>query len=207
MEINGYIFNKLQQWQIDYLKDHYQDKITDIEITLGICDETIYRLLKALNINRSRLWYRVLPDTPEVQNDLKNPYLSHVKIAKKYNTTPDVVAQRRKRKGLQVRRNVGRTLLEEEIVRILDKLDIVYHEQKRIGKWSCDFYLGNKIIIDIHGEWAHNKEIVIERDSRKKQELEELQYNYLVILEKDLGIAEKLITQYLKDKFIWLMEV
>ena len=203
--INGFVFNKLLQWQVDYLIQNYQQqKLSDLTQTLGMCDETIFRLLKALNLKRERHFYRVLPSTQAVNEDLANPYLSHVKIAKKYNTTPDVVAQRRKRKGLSVRRNVGRTLLEEEIISILTKMDIVFLEQKRIGKWSIDFYLGNKICLDVHGAWAHTKELVKERDINKHIELQAWGYQYIVIWESEIEQAEKIIRKNIKEYFTWL---
>lgn len=207
LTINNLTFNKLQQWQVDYLKENYQkQKLTELEQALGICGETIYRILKALNLKRQRFYYRVLPDTEEVYKDLSNPYLSHVKIAAKYNCTPDAVAQQRKRKGLSVRKNVSRTMLEEKIAKILQELDIAFHEQKRIGKWSIDFYLGNKICLDVHGTWIHNKPIAIERDSRKTLELSQLGYKYIVIHEDEIELAKKIIQSKTRKYFSWIKQ-
>lgn len=171
-----------------------------------MCDETIYRLLKALNIDRKPIVYRKLPDTKEVREDLANPYLSHVKIADKYNVTPDVVAQRRKRAGLSVRRNVERTRLEEHIASVLDKMDVVYHEQKRIDKWSIDFYLGNHICLDIHGAYIHSKPIAQDRDVRKKKWLQKNGYQYIVIHEDVIEFAEEILYNILGDIFKWIRQ-
>lgn len=204
MIINNILFNDTEQWQIDYIKKHFNDKITDIEKAVGFSDWKIDRLMKALDIKRTRHWHRVIPDTPEVLADLANPYLSHVKIADKYNCTPDAVAQQRKRRGLSVRRSVSRTRLEEKIAVILDELDIAYHEQKRIDKWSVDFYLGDKTIVDVHGEYIHSKDIAKERDKNKKSFLEKSGYLYIEILEKDIDNGRKILVENLKDKFKWL---
>lgn len=203
--VNGIIFNKLQQWQVDFLKENCQQlKLTELKEHLGICEETIYRLLKALNLKRKRMWYRKLPNNIDVNKDLANPYLSHVKIADKYNVTPDVVAQRRKRAGLSVRRNVSRTRLEEKIASILDNLDIVYKEQKRIGKWSIDFYLGNKICLDVHGIYMHSKLIAKDRDNRKKEWLIKNGYQYIIIWEDQIENAIEILQNRLGDIFKWI---
>jgi very-short-patch-repair endonuclease len=207
LTINGMTFNKLQQWQVDFLKENYQKlKLSDLIKELRMCDETIYRLLKALNLKRERMWYRKLPNTNEVKKDLENPYLSHVKIADKYSVTPDVVAQRRKRSGLSVRRNVGRTRLEEKIASVLDELDIVFHEQKRISKWSIDFYLGNKVCVDVHGEYIHSKPIAKDRDRRKTTWLQENGYKYIVIHEDVIKSSKEILINELGEMFPWIKQ-
>jgi len=205
--INDYTFNKLQQWQINYLKENYQkQKLVELEQALGLCDETIYRMLKALGLKRQRFYYRVLPNTEEVQKDLANPYLSHVKIADKYNCTPDAVAQQRKRKKLGVRRNIGRTMLEENVANVLNELDLAFIEQKRIKQWSIDFYLGNKICLDVHGNWIHKKNIVIERDNRKIIDLRLWGYFYIVVHEKEIDQTKEIIIQRIGEYFTWLKQ-
>jgi len=196
MEINGYKFNKLEQWQVDYLKENYQEKLTDLQDHLGLCDETLYRLLKALEIKRSRLWKISIPHTEEAENLMRNPYLSHVKIADKYGCTPEAVAKRRQLLGVTVRKNVSPTRLEDAIAKILDDLDLVYVYEKQIEKWSIDFYLGCKHCIDVHGTWAHSKQQVIERDERKVNWLQENGYRYLVVKESEMDSAIEKVKQF-----------
>jgi len=142
MDINGFTFNKIEQWQVDYLKENYHLKITDLMKALQLCDETIYRMLNALEIKRERLRKISIPHDEEAKNLMLNPYLSHVKIADRYNCSPEAVAKRRQLLGVTVRRNMSSTRLEDKVSSALDELDFVYTFQKKIDKWSIDFYLG-----------------------------------------------------------------
>lgn len=196
MEINGYKFNSLEQWQVDYLKENYQQKLSDLESHLGLCDETLYRLFKALEIKRERLWKLSIPHTEEAESLMKNPYLSHVKIADKYGCTPEAVAKRRQLLGVTVRRNMSTTRLEDVMIKILEELDLAYIYEKQIGKWSIDFYLGCKYCIDVHGAWAHSKEKVVERDQRKVTWLIENGYKYLAIEEFEMDSAVEKVKQF-----------
>ena len=200
LTVNGKVFNGLTLEQVEYLKENYTKRITDLESELNLCGESIKRILKALGIKRERLWKRTIPDTEEAWNDLKNPYISHVKLAKKYGCTETAVASMRKRHGFGVRR-VGLTQLEESIADILKKLDIAYHVQYRIDKWSLDFYLGHKICIDIHGNWSHSKDLQIDRDIRKVEWMRSNGYFYLVIKEDDL-LDLKSVIEIIND-FFW----
>jgi very-short-patch-repair endonuclease len=196
MEINGKKFNKLEQWQVDYLKENYQQKLTDLQNHLGLCDETIYRLMDALGIKRDRLHKISIPHTEEAENLMRNPYISHVKIADKYGCTPEAVAKRRQLLGVTVRKNMSSTRLEDAIARILDDLDLVYVYEKQIGNWSIDFYLGCKYCIDVNGTWAHSKDKIVERDERKTDWLRENGYKYLVVKESEMDSAIEKVKQF-----------
>lgn len=195
--VNGVVFKKIDESHVEWLKENYHLRITDIEKHLGMCDETIYKLLKALKIDRPRKWKEHMPNTPETREDLLNPYLSHVKLAEKYGVTEGCIAYRRKKLGVTVRRHMMPTRLEEFIESVLVELDYAYVPQKRIDQWSLDFYLGFKTCIDIHGEWAHTRKGVPERDARKREYLESHGYRYLVIHESEIESAEEKIQQFM----------
>lgn len=198
MNINGYEFNiKITEDQVEWLKQNYHLKIEELEKELHICDETIYRLLKALDIKRKRLRKISIPHNEEADQLLLNPYISHVKIAEKYGCTPEAVGKRRQELGVGVRRNLSMNRLEEKIKIILDKLDIAYIYEKRVSTFSIDFYLGFKYCIDVHGEWSHAKEKQIEIDKRKTFFLKENNYKYLVIQEKQIENSEEIIKEFL----------
>jgi very-short-patch-repair endonuclease len=199
MIINGVRFNspKLTEESVEWLKNNYHLKITEIEEHMGISDETIYRLLNALGIKRERHYARLLPNTPEVLLKLANPYLSHVKIAEEYGVHETTVQHRRKAMGISVRRNVTNNRLEQYVQDILDELDLAYIPQKKLGGiWSIDFYLGRKYCIDVHGEEIHSKPEVQDRDKRKTKWLQENGYKYLVIHERELQNAKVLIQDF-----------
>lgn len=197
IEINGITFKKINETHVEWLKHNYHLKLTDIEKHLGISNETVYKLLRALNIERTRHWKRYLPNTPEAIADLMNPYMSHVKIADKYGVHETTVGHRRKEMGVTVRRNMSSTRLEDIVQSILEELDFAYVPQKKINQWSIDFYMGFKTCIDVHGQWAHTRPESIERDTRKKQELESLGYSYLVIHECDIDSAKEIISEFM----------
>ena len=198
MNINGYIFNnKITENQIEWLKQNHHLKLKDIEKELQLCDETIYRLLKALRINRKRQWKISIPHNKEAEDLLLNPYISHVKIADKYGCTPEAVGKRRQALGVGVRRNLSMNRLEEKVKVILDKLDLAYLYEKKIGNFSIDFYLGFGFCIDVHGKWCHEKEEQKEIDLRKIYFLKENGYKYLIIQEKDIENSEEIIKEFL----------
>lgn len=197
MEINGYIFNKITQKQIDYLQQNYHHKLEDLEKEVGLSNETICKILKALGIKRKRLWKISIPHNEEADKILRDPYISHVKIADKYNCTPEAVAKRRKQLGVGVRRNLSYTRIEELVKNILDKYDLAYIYEKRISTFSIDFYLGFKYCIDIHGEWTHSKKKQKEIDIRKEKYLKDNNFKYLIINEKDINKSEFLIKEFL----------
>jgi len=197
IEINGVVFKKIHQEQVDWLKENYHMKLKEIEHAMGISGETVCKLLKALGIKRERHRKRYLPNTPEAMEDLLNPYMSHVKIADKYGVHETTVGHRRKELGVGVRRNMAPTRLEESIQSVLEDLDYAYVPQKMINQWSIDFYMGQKTCIDVHGDWAHSRKGMPERDKRKREELESAGYKYLVIYESELGHAKENIEKFM----------
>jgi len=198
--INGVTFNKqITQEQIIFVQKNYNlMKLTELQEYLNLCDETVYRLLKALGLKRQRMYRRKIPNTPEAIDMLKDPYLSHVKLADLWGCSESAVGHKRKAMGVSVRRNVSMNRLEEKLKVILDDLDLAYIYEKRINQWSIDFYLGQKYCIDIHGSWAHSFEKQIQRDQRKIKELTSLGYHYCIILEENIDTAKETILQFLR---------
>lgn len=201
IEINGCKFNKINEKDVDWFKNNLHLKWVDVCKGTGISDETARRLLKALGIKRERHWKRYLPNDEEAMADLLNPYMSHVKIAEKYGVHETTVGHRRKELGVGVRRNMAPTRLEEAIEQLLVELDYAYVPQKMINQWSIDFYMGQKTCIDVHGEWAHTRKGMPERDNRKRKELEAMGYRYLVIHESELDQAKQAIEAFMHSGF------
>ncbi|MDD3412579.1 MAG: hypothetical protein PHY47_01125 [Lachnospiraceae bacterium] len=198
MNINGYEFNiKIAEEKIEWLKSNHHLKLEDLKEKLKLSDETIYRLLKALGIKRKRLYKISIPHNDEAKELLLNPYISHVKIAERYNCTPEAVSKRRKALGVGVRRNMSMNRIEEQIKTILEDLDFAYIYEKRISTFSIDFYLGFKYCIDVHGEWAHGKKKQKEIDKRKEKFLKDNNYKYLAIHEKEINNAEEILKEFL----------
>lgn len=187
-------FQNIEQWQVDYIVANKDKMLKEIGSELGINERRVGEVLKHLGISRERHNInRVMPNSSEVLEKLKNPYLSHAEIAKEYGVTPEAVGKRRKAMEVKVRRKNYDTLIEQDVENILKELDLVYSKQTRIDKWSIDFYLGRKYCIDVHGEWAHSKEEVKERDARKATYMNENEYKYLVIHESELEDIDNVV--------------
>ncbi|EMI09267.1 MULTISPECIES: DUF559 domain-containing protein [Anoxybacillus] len=198
VKVGNRTFRNIEQWQVDYIVQNSNKKLTEISRETRLDPRRIGEIIKLLGIQRQRHWKVYLPKTEEVERELRNPYLSHVEIAKKYGVTDTCVAKRRKELGVKVRRKNFDTQIEQQVEQILEQLDLAYIKQKRIDKWSIDFYLGRKHCIDVHGEWAHSTKKVQDRDVRKREYLSKKGYRYLVIYEKELQNIEH-VTEKIKQ--------
>lgn len=122
VKIGNRVFKNVDEWQVRYIKKYSDRKLKDIGKEINLDERRVGEIIKLLRIPRERHWKIYLPKTPEVEEELKNPY--------------------------------------------------------------C---------IDVHGEWAHSKEKILERDERKKSYFEMHSFNYLVIYEKELQHQERVI--------------
>ena len=122
--------------------------------------------------------------------DLSNPAYTTYYLGEKYDLDPATIGNWRKRLLGDFRASPNpkgkMTKLESDVSKILiNDFDVTYFFEHKIEKWNVDFYLGNKKIIEAQGSAWHNSEKVIEKDRRKKKELEELGYSILYIHEND----------------------
>lgn len=170
--------------------EEFTKQLKDLSLTNKFLASEYGVTTSAIATHRRKLSIKVnnikLPRTDEVDKELKNPYLSHAELGRKYNVNPNTVARRRKELGVGVRIKNYDTIPELQVKDILNELDLVYTQSKRIGKYSIDLYLGQKICIDVHGEWVHNKPKVQKRDKAKTVYLSDNGFHYLVIHEQEL---------------------
>jgi very-short-patch-repair endonuclease len=189
-------FKNIDQWQIDYIVKNSDRKMKEVGDEIGIDFRRVGEIINLLGIERVRHKKVYLPQTEAVEKELRNPYLTHVEIAAKYGVTDTCVAKRRKELDVKVRKRNFDTLIEQQVEKLLIDMDLAYLKQKRIDRWSIDFYLGKKHCIDVHGEWSHSIKKVKERDRRKEIFMSENDYKYLTIHEKELeninGVIEKI---------------
>lgn len=186
MKIGNKTFKNIDQWQIDYIVENFNRKLHEVGEETGIDPRRVGEIIKLLGIKRERHRKIYLPQTEEVEKELRNPYLTHVEIAVKYGVTDTCVAKRRKELNVKVRKRNYDTLIERQVENLLLDMDLAYIKQKRIDRWSIDFYLGKKHCIDVHGEWSHSIKKVKERDERKQIYMSENGYKYLIIHEREL---------------------
>lgn len=191
--IGNRTYRNIEQWQVDFIVTHADRKLRDIGQEINLDERRVGEILKLLGIKRTRHRKIYLPKTAEVEQELKNPYLSHVEIAVKYGVSDTCVTKRRKELNVKVRKKNYDTLLEQQVEQMLLSLDLAFIKQKRIDKWSIDFYLGRKYCLDVHGKWAHSLKKIKERDKRKLLFMQESCYKYLVIHEEELANKEKVV--------------
>lgn len=146
MKIGNKTFKNIDQWQIDYIVKNFNRKLYEVGEETGIDPRRVGEIIKLLGIKRERHRKIYLPQTEEVEKELRNPYLTHVEIAVKYGVTDTCVAKRRKELNVKVRKRNYDTLIERQVENLLLDMDLAYIKQKRIDRWSIDFYLGKKTL-------------------------------------------------------------
>ena len=137
--------------------------------------------------------------------DMLNQDFSHTFIASKYGLSVDAVSNFRKKyfghKHKLVSQSNCKTSLELEVESLLDSIDLCYFYHKEINGYEIDYYLGQKIIIEVQGKYWHNNnnKIHLEKDKKKKKCLENLGYNIIYISEDDLkNKKEEIVKNILK---------
>jgi very-short-patch-repair endonuclease len=197
-------FKHISEEQLQYIKENYMKTASQLQNETGVDHRRVAEIIKLLNLRKRHPGNtnRPLNKLSEYEKDLQDPLFSHAKLARKWQVTPEAIGSARKRRGLGVWRTNQTSVIEEQVMLLLDKLDIVYLRQYRINKWSIDFYLGHKICLDVNGTWAHAHTNVIERDIRKANDLNSLGYYYFVVNETDL-IDEQLLLEKLQS-FYWV---
>lgn len=81
----------------------------------------------------------------------------------------------------------GESSLELKVRQQLEKLNELFQQEMRIGKFRADFYLPKRnLIIECDGEYWHMDQKARLRDQRKDKLLEELGYNILRLSGQDI---------------------
>lgn len=192
----------ITQQDVDYIKAHYLKPAAEIADDIGINYRRVSEVINALQLRKRYTSTKIPRDrTEEYEKDLKDPCNTHAKLGYKWKVTPEAIAKARKSRGLGHWRTNSNTVLEIKVQETLDKLNVVYHTNKRIHLYTVDLYLGHNICIDVHGEWAHSKPYVVERDIRKTEWLSNNNYCYLTILEHQLKDTESLKNRL--SNFYW----
>jgi len=144
-----------------------------------------------------------MPNDMDFIKDYINPYISHASMESKYNIKAQKIGSWRRKdfgpmflatKTICFNYN---TSYEKNTQMILDKLDIAFNQQKQIGKYKVDFYLGNKKVIECNGSYYHNDN----KDNAKRKYLKSNGYDVLILNDLDctnLDTLEEKITNFIK---------
>jgi very-short-patch-repair endonuclease len=186
VRVGNRTYRAINEQQVGFIRRHYRDKLIEIGRAISVNERRVGEIIRSLGLPRRRHWKIYLPYSTEVEADLRNPYLSHAELARKYGVSDTCVAMRRKKLGLRVRRKNYGSIPEQRLARILDELGLAFKTQVRIGRWSIDFFLGCGVCIDMHGSWSHSSYEKQLRDARKAAWLHENEYVYLIVREAQL---------------------
>lgn len=211
IEINGFYFRKsiITNKVLDFIKSNHFLTWEELSQETKISSETLRILYKALGIKKPRINRgnpnggpkKVPYHDPEVQELIRNPWISNSEIAAKYGVTSDAIRSYRATHRILFYKKQGRSILEAKLALILESLDLAYREKVRIYGKYVDFYLGNKIILEVDGEWAHRdrEDLDLERDNY----LISFGYKIIRIKEYEIDKAEEIIVSKLKEVFPW----
>ena len=163
--------------------------LTELASILNRKRETIHRFV----LNNNMTYKTNKKDFPQVEGfveDLANPMYSHSALGRMYNCTELNIAKWRKEifGDFKTMVDTYRCMsVPEMILRdYLEELDLSYMYEHKIDKYKVDFYLGFKLIIEVQGDYWHSSEEARERDTIKKDYLENLGYTVMYLCEKDL---------------------
>lgn len=205
------IYNKSQkameitEIELNYLKQNYKIKALkeiakDLNRTINFVERHVYK-------NRL-FWYvsykrEVKPEDKEnLIKDIKNPHLSAMYIANKYNLSHSCINRLRKEIAGENFKYVydyttDMTTLEYNMAKLLNDSDILYKTEYKINDMRVDFLLSHKVIIEVNGEYWHKN--TKERDIKKYSKLIELGYHIIAIDEvyfNNNSVLEDIISFY-----------
>lgn len=193
--------------KVDWLKNNYQLPYREMCEYLGFDEETIRKKLNELGIVRESVHrpYKLDMSDREFMLDLWNPSLTAPDIVEKYKDKYGIgesrIHQLRKQINIRPRVNtIRRESSAEKYVRtVLEDLDVAFQREKRVGRYSVDFYLGFHACIEVQGAYWHSKPKRIKSDERKRLFLKMHRYKILYIEESKLEQAKSKITDFLQN--------
>ena len=193
--------------KVSWLKENYDLPYTKLVEHLGFDNETIRLKINELGIKRNTNHkpYKLDITDQEFLSDLRNPRLTAPDIVEKYKDKYGIgesrIHQLRKQERIKLQVNtLERESSAEKFVReVLEDLDVAYVKEKRIGRYSIDFYLGFHICIEVQGTYWHKKLKRRISDNKKRKYLESLGYKVFYIKESELEQSRNIILELLQN--------
>lgn len=175
-----------------FILEYYQ-KLTVSEIAKAINKnrKTVYDYIEknALSapLSRFNFYYK---ENEDFKKDFENPALSSSYVGKKYGFNDSYIGAKRKELIGDYKSMINtflcKSVPELQFEDIMEEIDLTFFYEYKINKWKCDYYLGQKIIVEIQGEYWHSLDKVKEKDDRKFQELLDLGYTIITFNETSL---------------------
>lgn len=221
LKINPYTLNRVAKslglkkvrknvWtssKISWLKENYNLTYSQMQAELGFLDkETIRLKINELGLKRTTRYkpFKVDMSDKEFLNDLKNPTLSAPDIVSKYKDKYGIGVSRihQLRKKLRIKLQLDyihhESTSEAKVREILESFDIAFVQEKRIGRYHIDFYLGFHVCLEVQGKYWHTKFSRVLRDIRKRKFLESKGYTVVYIWDDKIDKARGIIESTLR---------
>ena len=173
--------------------DKYTNK--EFEEMFSIKERTIREFLnkhdkKALKADQRIYKKEDYLKNEEFKNDYFNLTYSDSYVAQKYGLSYKTLHSWRIEDIGDDRKRLARSLKKTEPESIFEDylydLEIPFFYEWKIDNWSIDYYLGQKICIEINGDFWHSRDKDIDKDNRKKQYLESKGYALYSFTESEI---------------------
>lgn len=122
----------------------------------------------------------------------------------------------RKRKKVTKKVSTGKTSIETKVATILKSMNVPFQEQVTIDKYTVDFLVAEKYVVECYGDFWHcnphqytssyfnrgkkkTAEEIWTRDQERKAELERRGYRFLCLWESDIKNNPKIIKSKIKS--------
>lgn len=209
------ILNLVEWKDIEYIKENLLKKsLLEISKNLNKDLKTIKTFINVFTLYNDLNCDSIM--CSEMKNsfiqDMENSELSNTYIGNKYGISLESIrTYRLENFGERAKlssQSYSKTTIELELESILDTLDLCYFYHKKIVNYEIDYYIGQKIIIEVQGKYWHseNKTIKkynpIEADNKKKKVLEENGYIVLQLKEDDIKNNKKNIAKLILKTYI-----
>lgn len=207
---NGMVKTRQSVWtteKLNWLQNNYNKSYKELVEYLCFDDETIRLKINELGIVRetNHKPYKLDMTDEEFISDLKNPKLTAPDIVEKYKDKYGIgesrIHQLRKKEGIKLQINTieHESSAEKYVKSVLSDLDVAYFKEKRIGRYSIDFYLGFRVCLEVQGTYWHKKFKRRISDTKKRKYLEELGYKVIYIKESELENSKNKLYKSLKN--------
>lgn len=190
----------------DWLIENHNLPYSKLREHLHLDGETIRLKLLELGITRTskNTFSKINKNDEELMGDIANPYMTAPEIVEKYKDKYGFSdsAIHHFRKSLRIiAQQAGIAVsskLERRVAKALEGLGIVYEQELKLGRYSFDFHIGFKVLIEVQG-YYHKKASISKRDKEKKLYAESLGYTVIYIEDGDIDEAESIIYNSLRS--------
>lgn len=150
------------------------------------------RVIKVFNLTKLFLFtsFQKYKYFQELEKDLLNPFKYCSYLSYKYGVSRQTIVDWKSMYGTEKDRvNIfySKTSAEIHMEEILDSIGLCYVYQYKVKNYRCDYYIGQHIVIDVQGDYWHEKDTIENRDTRKKTFLEKCGYTILQIWEHSIN--------------------